>query len=249
MPSEASEPQIETIGAQTPSPAADASPRSRIAPWLWWFLRPIHWVLMRTYFRVTVVGREHIPRSGPVILSPTHRSRWDTLVLYRVTYRPLRFLTSHDEFVGAQGWMMKRMGAFPVNTKRPGPGALRHCRELLQAGQALVVFPEGALFYYPPNEIHPLKPGAAWLALDCQERCPEMALSIVPIRLKYSELVLKFGSRIEVEVRTAIPLQPYLELPRKQAIQSLTHDLQAALGDVVNTLPTTNLPPGKSPAT
>jgi 1-acyl-sn-glycerol-3-phosphate acyltransferase len=190
---------------------------------------------MRVYFRLEVIGREHIPQNGPVILAPTHRSRWDTLALYCGTYRPLRFLTSHDEFAGTQNWFMRRMGAFPINTRRPTPGAMRHCRELLLGGQPLVIFPEGNLFYYPPNQVHPLKPGTAWLALDCQERLPEVTLTIVPVRLNYSDRVLRLRSRVRVEVGEPIPLKPYLDLPRKQGMARLTQDLQQALGDEVNT--------------
>lgn len=224
---------------EAPSPPAttadDKAPRSQVAPWLVALLRPVHFLFMKLYFRVEVVGREHIPAAGPVLIAPTHRSRWDTLALYCANRRPMRFLTSHNEIAGFQGWFIRRLGAFAINTKRPSAGAMRHCRELIQEGQPLVIFPEGALYYYPPDHIHPLKPGVAWLALDCQERCPEVALSIVPVRLQYGALVLKFGSRIRVVVREPIPLAPYLQLPRKEAIARLTADLQAALGDVVDT--------------
>ncbi len=212
-------------------------PRSRIEPWLWWTLRPIHWLIMRLYFHCEVEGAENVPANGPVIISPTHRSRWDTLALYRATYRRMRFLTAREEFSGLQNWFMVRMGAFPVNPKRPAAGALRHCQDLLLEGQAVVVFPEGALYYYPPNHVHALKPGAAWLALECQQRLPDTPLTIVPVRLIYGDRVLKFRSRIKVQVRPPIALTPYLELPRKQAIVRLTEDLQRALGDVVSDVP------------
>lgn len=231
-------PTGENNAPNPPAPAAEAAaPRSHVATWLTTLLRPVHALIMRLYFRVEVTGRERIPADGPVVIAPTHRSRWDTLALYCATGRLMRFLTSENEIAGFQGWFIRRLGAFPINTRRPNAGALRHCRELILAGQPLVIFPEGALCYIPPDHVHPLKPGVAWLTLDCQERCPEIPLAIVPIRLKYGDLVLKFRSRILVEVREPIPLAPYLEMPRKQAIVRLTADLQAALGDVVDTTP------------
>lgn len=227
-----------TAKAPETTPATTDEPhRSHISRWLWWGLRPIHWLLMTFYFRVTVHGWRNVPKKGPVILCPTHRSRWDTLALYCATKRPLRFLTTRDEFIGTQNWFMRRMGAFPMNTHRPEPAVIRHCRELLLHGQPLVIFPEGALYYYPPDHVHPIKPGAAWIALGCQDKLPDTPFAIVPVRLKYNERVLKFRSRITVEVRPPIPLSPYLELPRKQAIQRLSDDLQAALGDVVSHAP------------
>lgn len=209
---------------------------SHVSPWLAVVLRPIYNVFIRIYFRTTVVGPGAIPATGPVLIVPTHRARWDPFVLYRIAGRRLlRFLTSHDEFVGTQGWFMRRLGAFPVNTRRPGPDALRHCRELLIEGQALVIFPEGTIFYYPPGEVHPLKPGTAWLALDCQRRLPDVPIALVPVRIGYSALRPKFGARVELRVGAPIDLSGYLDRPEKEAIRELTATIQAALGDVVNT--------------
>lgn len=224
--------------AQSPAPESrpDAGPptRSRVSHWLVVLLWPIHRLFMRLYFRVEVVGRDRIPSKGPVILAPTHRSRWDTLMLACATNRTLRFMASHDEFVGLQGWFMRHLGAFAINTKRPTHGAMRHSRELIEAGKLLVIFPEGTIYYYPPDHVHPLKPGTAWLALDCQEHCPSSPLTIVPIRLNYGDRILRFRSRIRVVVQEPIHLGPYLGLPRKEAIAKLTADLQRGMGDVVN---------------
>jgi 1-acyl-sn-glycerol-3-phosphate acyltransferase len=197
-------------------------------------LRPIHSLFMRIYFRVNVRHRERIPAEGPAILVPTHRSRWDSFALYCATGRILRFLASHDEFLGIQGWFMRNLGAFPVDTERPSPSVMRHCRELIEAGHALVIFPEATIYYYAPGEVHPLKAGAAWLALDAQRRDPGIPLSVVPIRLVYSDRRLKFRSRIDVDVREPIALTAYLGMPTKEAMRHLTADMQRALGDVVN---------------
>jgi 1-acyl-sn-glycerol-3-phosphate acyltransferase len=216
---------------------------SQVSPWLFAVLRPIHRVFMAVYFRVEIRHPERIPASGPVILVPTHRSRWDAFGLFRSTRRRLHFLASHDEFVGAQGWFMRRLGAFPVDTERPSPSVMRHCRELLAAGEALVIFPEATIYYYPPHQVHPLKPGAAWLALDAQRKDPATPLSVVPVRLVYSDRYLNFRSRIEVDVREPIPLAPFLEKPPKEAMHLLTADMQRALGDVVNESLAEQIPP------
>jgi 1-acyl-sn-glycerol-3-phosphate acyltransferase len=111
---------------------------------------------------------------------------------------------------------------------------MRHCRDLLLAGEALVIFAEGTIFYYPPHNVHPIKPGSAWLALDCQERMPEVPLPIVPIRIVYSDRYPRFRTRVQIVVQPPILLAPYLERPRRDAIRRLTADLESGLGDVVN---------------
>src|SRR4028118_1327101 len=107
------------------------------------WLTPILYFLGRRfvlpfYFRqLKVTGQENIPTSGPVILAPTHRSRWDALLMPAmtgrgVTGRDLRFMVSADEIRGIQGWFIRRLGGFPVDTKHPAITTLRHGVELLQ---------------------------------------------------------------------------------------------------------------------
>jgi fatty acid desaturase/1-acyl-sn-glycerol-3-phosphate acyltransferase len=216
--------------------------RSHIAGWLVAVLWPVHFVFMRLYFRLSVRGRERLPRRGPLILAPTHRSKWDALALGCLPGGPLRYLANRDDFAGVQGWFMRRLGAFPVNVDRPGPGAMRHCRDLIGAGRPLVVFPEGTIYYYGPGEVHPLKPGAAWLALPGRRRAPGPPPRIVPIRLIYGDRRLRFRSRIEVAVGEPIDPADYRHLPRKDAIRAMTSDLQGRLGERVNVSPAERYP-------
>lgn len=216
---------------------------SHISGWLAMLLWPIHRLFMWLYFRVDVVNPGRIPAKGPVLLALTHRSRWDPIVLCCATPRLLRFMASHDEFLGLQGWFMRRLGAFPVNTRRPTPGALRHCRDLILAGEALVIFPEGTIFYYPPHHVHPIKPGSAWLALECQEQMPDAPFLLIPIRIVYSNRYPRFRTRVQLLVQEPISLGSYFELPRRVGLRQLTADLQSRLGDVVNDSLTEMSPP------
>jgi 1-acyl-sn-glycerol-3-phosphate acyltransferase len=212
-------------------------------------LRPIHGLLMWFYFRVEVANRERMPIDGPAILAVTHRSRWDSVVIYCATRRVLRFMASHDEFIGLQGWVMRRLGTYPVNTRRPTPGAMRHTCDLIAAGEAVVIFPEGTIFYYTAGHVHPIKPGTAWLALKCQDGSMTTPVPIIPIRIVYGDRYPRFRTRVRIEVREPIHLGAYLELRRKEAIARLTSDLQRALGDVVDESLAEMLPPRLAPAT
>jgi 1-acyl-sn-glycerol-3-phosphate acyltransferase len=208
--------------------------RPFLSRWLVAILSPLHAIFMRRYFRIEVSGEYNIPSSGPFLLAPTHRSRWDAFLLYcALTRRLLYFLSSHDEFVGLQGWFMSRLGSFPINVKRPSPTAIRSCRELISRGEALVIFPEGDLFYYGPGEVHPLKPGVAWLALNFQKGFPDVNLRIIPIRFEYGDRILRAGSRVKILVGEPISVADYAALPSKEGMFALTSALQSVLGDIV----------------
>lgn len=139
-----------------------------ISPWL----GPVAMVVTQDlvlpgYFRALQVrGQEHLPSSGPVLLAPTHRARWDALMLpfgagRRVTGRDCRFMVSSDEMMGLQGWCLHRLGCFPVDTRRAGPGSLRYALDLLHQGEQLVMFPEGRIQQL--DEPIGLRPGLARL--------------------------------------------------------------------------------------
>ena len=59
-------------------------------------------IALRLFFSgVRVLGSEHLPRRGPLLLAPTHRARWDALLLphaagRRITGRDCRFMVTVD---------------------------------------------------------------------------------------------------------------------------------------------------------
>src|SRR3712207_5600521 len=97
---------------------------SRISPWLTPLAYRLGcWVVLPLYFRTKVIGQEHIPQDGPVILAPTHRSRWDALIVPYATGRfasgrDVHFMVTVDEVKGLQGWLIRRLGGFPVNPRQ-----------------------------------------------------------------------------------------------------------------------------------
>lgn len=207
----------------------------RISPLLVVLLRPVHSLFIPLFFRIKVRGASQIPATGPVILTPTHRSRWDPMIMPYLTRRLLRTMASHDEFVGVQGWFMRRLGAFPVNTRRPSASTLKICEQVLRSRDLLVIYPEGTIYYYPPDHVHPLKPGTAWLALKAQQDMPEQTVQVVPVRIRYGKLRPKFRTAAEVVVQPPLAVSDFTGRPEREGIRALTEAIQERMGDVLNT--------------
>lgn len=190
-------------------------------------------VLMPFYFgKLKVTGQENIPRTGPVILAPTHRSRWDGLLIpyaagKPITGRDLRFMVTADECEGLQGWFIRSMGGFPVDTKHPGISSIRHSVELLCQEEALVMFPEGDIFR--DGQLHPLKPGLARIALQVESSHPGSDLKIVPIGICYSQPLPHWGCQVEVKIGSPLKVASYSHNSAKKNSQQLTQDLEIAL--------------------
>jgi len=222
---------------ETSTLAKVAPLNSRVCHWLTSILDPLgRRILLPLYFRrLKVTGQENLPKTGPVILAPTHRSRWDALLIpyaagNPITGRDLRFMVSSDEIKGLQGWFIRRMGGFPVNTKHPGISSIRHSVELLRHGEALVIFPEGNIFR--DARVHPLKPGLARIALQAQSSQPGVGLKIVPISIRYSVPVPHWRCDAEVNIGTPLNVANYCSNSAKKNAQQLTNALETALRDL-----------------
>lgn len=216
-------------------PTSDVGPLpSKLSPWL----APLAYkigedMLLPNFFKtIRIIGQENIPTSGPVVFAPTHRSRWDALLVglvgHQATGRYLRFMVTADECNGAQGWAIKRLGGFPVDVRRPAIATLRHGLHLLQNQQTLVIFPEGDIFREKPVQC--LKPGLARLAIQAEQSMANLGVQVLPIYLDYDDPCPSLGSSVEVRIGAPLVVANYLTAgSAKQQAAWLTHDLKQAL--------------------
>jgi 1-acyl-sn-glycerol-3-phosphate acyltransferase len=112
-----------------------------------------------------VIGREHLPHDGPYIVTANHLSLIDPILVSIAVGRLVRFLAL-DELFGRSRVLdasMLYFGAIPLSRERPPLGALLEAQDVLQDGQILGIFPEGARAVSWGER--PIKRGAAWLSL------------------------------------------------------------------------------------
>ena len=224
---------------QTPVDTKVAPTTSRVSPWVASLVYPLaRYLVMPLFFgRIQVTGQENLPTTGPVILAPTHRARWDALLVpyatgRGVTDRDLRFMVSLDEVKGLQGWFIRRLGGFAVDTKHPNIATLRHGVELLKAGEMLVIFPEGNIFRN--GEVQPLKPGLARLAFCAESNHPGLDVKIVPINIHYSQPVPHWGCDVTIHIGSPLRAADYSTGAIKQSAKQLTTTLETALKKLGN---------------
>jgi len=220
-----------------------APTRSRCSPVLTplaYFLGQ-HLVVPAYFGPITITGQQHLPATGPVILAPTHRARWDSILLpfaagRLVTGRDLRFMVTADEVRGLQGWFIRRLGGFAVNVRRPTVASLRYGIELLLEGEMLVIYPEGGI--RREDRIHGLKPGLARLAVQAEAARSGLGLQVLPVDISYGETYPGWRCPAQVHIGEPLPVQVYLngeESPEalKAGAKQLTRDLQARLEAMV----------------
>ena len=170
-------------------------------------------IVLRFFFseKKIIYNGFSIPLNSSIILAPTHRSRWDGLVLTmamgrRITNKDCRFMVTKSEMSGIQGWFLRRLGCFSINQLSPSLSALRYAIGLIEKGEQLVVFPEGKINKYGKKLV--LKEGLYRLSRLATKKTNSIV--IVPIGIAYSKVSPKFRSEFCLSLGKPIEMNNYL---------------------------------------
>ncbi|HEX6593448.1 MAG TPA: lysophospholipid acyltransferase family protein [Bacillota bacterium] len=101
-------------------------------------------LLLYPLYRIQVIGKEHIPKEGPVIICSNHISNLDPPVVGITSPRDIHFMAKDELF--EKKWMNKLLRgiqAFPVKRGLTDRNALRKGIKVLKNNQVLGLFPEG----------------------------------------------------------------------------------------------------------
>jgi 1-acyl-sn-glycerol-3-phosphate acyltransferase len=177
-------------------------------------LRPGLHAFSRTYFQLKLVGVEHIPTAGPVIITPNHQTYADPPLVSIPVRRPVYYMAWSRLFeIPLFGRFIRLLRAFPVQIESSDPRATREAVRLLQAGQALMIFPEGERSR--DGRVQHFKPGAFRLAAS-------LATPVLPVTIAGGHdawppgRVLPRPGRITITYHAPLHADPNLE-PRPAA--------------------------------
>jgi 1-acyl-sn-glycerol-3-phosphate acyltransferase len=172
--------------------------------------------LLHLLFRISVTGREHIPRQGAYLVIANHLNWLDSFaILATFPIEPrVHFLGDTTTLVSRRfQWLTIRAvgGYIPVNRKLHGDAALfQHVDRCLQQGGAVALYPEGH-YGNAEGSLQPFKKGFAHFA--CENKVP-----IVPVGLSGTmdlwlrkPVQLAIGPRIDPEGKTVDGLVPLAE--------------------------------------
>lgn len=192
-------------------------------------LIPLLWVM----FRPHIIGREHVPFHGPVLLASNHLSGFDTILIPSFSPRTVQFLAKESLFKSRLGrWFFTSIGAIPVHREAStaAQSALNAGREVLAAGSVFAVFPEGSRSR--DGRLYLGRSGAAWLALETHA-------TVVPVGLIGTNRGLRdphTGKRTRTSIQFGAPLDlsDLASLPagraRKEATERIMTAIQALTG-------------------
>ncbi|WP_027342152.1 lysophospholipid acyltransferase family protein [Hamadaea tsunoensis] len=190
--------------------------------------------LFRMVYRPRVEGREHVPRTGAVILAANHISALDSFVIPLVSPRPVAFMAKAEYFVrpGAKGWVTRTFlegtDAIPISRTEihTAQDSLDAARTVLTEGRAFGIHPEGSRSR--DGRIHRGRTGVAWLAL-------ETGATVIPVGVIGTDRLQPVGSKLprlgRVTVRFGEPLRftPPDGVNPNKARRAVTDEIMAAI--------------------
>jgi 1-acyl-sn-glycerol-3-phosphate acyltransferase len=142
-----------------------------------------------------VTGREHVPRTGGLLVVANHASNADPVILLAEIPRPLSFMTKDELFrpLFARTFLRLWRGAFSVQRGKADIAAMRDALALIREGHPVVLFPEGTRRI---NGLGRPQAGVAYLATRAQ--CPVLPVGIVGSDAMQDIWCLRHRPRFEV---------------------------------------------------
>jgi len=196
-------------------------------------VRFLIWLVAKLLWRISFEGLQNVPRTGPFVLAPVHRSFVDFGLVSAVTRRRMGYMGKQSLWKSrAFGRFIAMLGAYPVNRGAPDREALRRTLDILEKGEPLVLFPEGTRRAGPV--IEHLHEGAAFVA-------SRAGVPLVPVGIGGSERALPKGKRLPRPVKIHVivgepivppPIAEGARHPSRRAVKELTVQLQAVLQDL-----------------
>ena len=99
----------------------------------------------RLFFRFRIIHRERMIQSGPVILAMNHQSYLDPPLAGTACDRAIYFLARRTLLnVPLLGGVLPKLNVIPVNQEGVDRSAIKAVIRILQAGNGVLVFPEGS---------------------------------------------------------------------------------------------------------
>jgi 1-acyl-sn-glycerol-3-phosphate acyltransferase len=178
-------------------------------------------------YRVRAIGRENVPKSGPLILAPNHFSQMDHFFTGLYLRRKIRFMAKSQLFgPPVLTYVYKHGGVIPIRRGHRDEEAFKTAFTVLGQGGMLLIYAEGGRSR--SGELGEPKRGVGRLAL-------ESGAPVVPVaihgsakvrrwkRLRFPKVTVQYGEPL------SFPLEANPSHERQQEVAQRTFDRVKAM--------------------
>ncbi|MBO1221616.1 lysophospholipid acyltransferase family protein [Staphylococcus nepalensis] len=181
----------------------------------------LNFILRKICKSLEVQGKEHIPQLNRYVVTCTHESYNEVIMLGMAIYpNQIHYMAKKELFYNKWfGRFLSSLNAFPVDRDNPGPSTLKKPIKLLKENKTVGIFPTGHRMKY--DEGAPMKRGAVTIALMAQ--APILPAAYVgPKEIKglvTGKSIIRFGEPIETK---NLPK----DMKRNEKLEYLTKELE-----------------------
>ena len=164
--------------------------------------------LAKILTKIEIIGIDHIPKNGPLILICNHSHNIDPPLVGSFFPRTINTMAKAELFINPLSrWLFRSVNAFPVERLKADLHALRIAKTILNQEKALLIYPEGTRNH--GNGMKAALPGAALIAL--RTKSPIIPIGITGTHLiswksiwflwlinRRPKLIIRFGEPFEL---------------------------------------------------
>jgi len=182
-------------------------------------------IVVGILFRVEVTGRDNVPAAGCLVVS-NHLSWTDTMFILCALPRKPRLWTMANQTsvfnTRLKRWLMPKLCVFPIRRNRGmlDEQAVSRVYDLLNAGERVLIFPEGA--YGKDGQLRPLKDGVGYFALNSGK-------PLLPVSLTGTGRLRPF-SRVTVDIGVPFIPDPPVFWELRERVAATVASIRARLG-------------------
>ncbi len=163
----------------------------------------LSWPVVYGLYRLDARGMENLPARGGFVLAANHWSMFDPWPLAMPLWprRPVRYMTKSELYNPVFTPILNAAGGFPVERGTGDVGAIERGTELAQAGEIVVMFPEGTRRTKGRRKKFTAKPqtGAARIALSARVPLVPAAIAGTDRLARLTQLRVRFGPPVELD--------------------------------------------------
>ncbi|MCG3125005.1 MAG: Bifunctional protein Aas [Phycisphaerales bacterium] len=203
---------------------SESLPAATTAPTLLYRVcRGLAWWFMRIFYRAQRFNSHHVPATGAALVAANHQSYLDPPLVGMVE-RKMNFVAKSGLFrFKPFGWLIENLNSVPLREDTSDVAAIKEVVRRLEAGNAVVIFPEGSRT--DTGAMEPFKRGVALLVKKA--RCP-----VVPAAVEgcfdawpRGSAPRLFGKRIAVKYGPPIPHDELMKGGADAALERLAREI------------------------
>ena len=154
--------------------------------------------IFKWYYNPTIIGKENIPGTGPILLVGNHKHLFDQCLTIISTKRGIHYMAKKEYFDDKKvAWFFKGTGCISVNRKEKDDHAKELALEVLKDDGAVGLFPEGTR-NRTKEILLPFKFGAVSMAKKTEAYLVPFAITC-DYRFRSKNLKIRYGTPFKIQ--------------------------------------------------